>query len=235
MENRLAFPCRACGSPAEMKTDDSREFEIVGKMDIVQWSDFVRADELPEPGAGIWARSVVMPRTGEIRFVQASYPFNQQIGDRFWTLFMPALSALNGWDDHPEEVDGSGMAECSFLEVVNRGEDQAWIAVRVESMIPLSEAARIFEPRRAARLRKNFEPFAPLNAERFGKWICITGSLQGNIGVWALIERTVQGGRMILYGEWEMHADLVFCGHLELSDDELAELLELAETNTEEA
>jgi len=229
MELRLSFPCSVCGITVEMNTDDPRGFDIVGKENIVQWSDFIHEDELPQPDVEVWERSDEMPQVGSTRFVKASYPFNEQVEERFWALFMPALSELNGWDSYPEEIEKSGMVECTFLRVISQTEREAWIAVRVEKFVSLSEAKHEFRSQHRADILKSFDPFAPLYTAVSGDWILLEGNVQSNLGVWAVIEKTESGGRMILYGEWEMHNDLVFCGHLELSKQELLSVPELAE------
>lgn len=52
------------------------------------------------------------PSSGETRWTKIHNYHRTPIGGRVWLLYRPTLSWLNGWEEHPHELDESALIEC---------------------------------------------------------------------------------------------------------------------------
>ena len=170
-------------------------------------------ESVPTLDEKIWTRSESVPKVGEKRFLKVSAPFNQDIGDCFNMLFSPALSALNGWEDYPEELSDSAVVVCKFEGIVQSDEYRAWIEVSVEGVIPLED------------LHKHYPCVETTDAVGYGfdltldfrheRWEFYSYSAQGDFGEWRLVYVDDNGLRhIVLIGEYSMHKDFVCCGNV---------------------
>lgn len=226
IENRLAFACRACKKVHDIvNVSDKKGFEIVAFGDVVEWSDF--NDELPLLENNIWERSTEPPQKGVIKIVQAHFPFNFAIGEEFWTLFYPALSSLNGWDVHPEEIDSSAVIKCRFESIITKNEEKAWINVRVEEVILLSDICEKITPREGILNADHFGQFRNYNMFSYQNWILLNAGSEGDIGRWALVKEYRNQNIIVAYGEWDFYSDLIYFGNVRLTQNEMNELIKL--------
>ena len=90
------------------------------------------AEQRPLAGSE-WVISVVSPR----RAVE---------DDVFWALFTPALSALNGPDEHPDELDAMAMVACAPLAILAQDGKHTQLRVRVQDVVGVEDAPRRFSP-----------------------------------------------------------------------------------------
>lgn len=170
-------------------------------------------ESVPPLDERIWTRSESVPIVGEKRFLKVSAPFNQDFGDRFNMLFSPALSALNGWDDYPEELFDSAVVVCTFEKVVHADEYRAWIEVAIKDVIPLKDLHKHY-PRVETDdvIGYGFELKLDF---RHKCWEFYSFSAQGDFGEWQLVYVDNEGLRhIILIGEYSMHKDFVCCGNV---------------------
>lgn len=66
----------------------------------------------------VWPRNKTCPSEGEKRWIfNARSYINATFGERVWLLYQPALSFFNGWEEHPEELDGSALVEVEILKL----------------------------------------------------------------------------------------------------------------------
>jgi len=220
---RLAFVCKACKQTAERCLHDKEGFDIAAFEEIMEWSNF--SQDVPDLGTRYWERSSFPPIAGEMKKVQVHFPFNMSVGEKFWTLFRPALSSFNGWEDHPDEIESSAMIRCSFDSVIAKTEERAWINIKAEEVILLNCIDKTFKQRNGEGYLDYFHSFERPYMTKYNDWILFQASAQSNLGVWALVKRKLCKSIMIAYGEWEFHSSKVYCGNLLLSEDELNELM----------
>lgn len=226
IENRLAFVCRACKKVHDIvNVNDKKGFEIVAFKDIVEWSDFT--DELPMLENEIWERSIEAPQKYQIKKIRAHFPFNFAIGEEFWTLFCPAWSSFNGWDEYPEEIDSSALVKCKFESVIIENEEKAWINVSIGEVILLSDICEKVTPRRGLINAEDFRCFRDRDIVSYQSWTLFNAGSEGDIGNWALVKKYKSQNIVVAYGEWDFYKDLIYFGNVILTQDEMSELNEL--------
>lgn len=170
-------------------------------------------ESVPPLDERIWTRSESVPKIGERRFLKVFAPFNQEKGERFNMLFSPALSALNGWEEYPEELSDSAVVVCTFEGVVQSDEYRAWIEVSVEDVIPLEDLHKHYPCVETTDvIGYGFDLTLDFRHER---WEFYSYSAQGDFGEWQLVYVDSDGLRhIVLIGEYSMHKDFVCCGNV---------------------
>ncbi|MGR6761766.1 hypothetical protein ACU1JV_07950 [Paenibacillus sp. T2-29] len=73
----------------------------------MDWADFKH--DIPDLNSEIWERALIPPTKGDLRKVQVYFPFHMSVGETFWTLFRPAYSHFNGWEEQPDEINFSAF------------------------------------------------------------------------------------------------------------------------------
>ncbi|MFM2477733.1 hypothetical protein [Celerinatantimonas sp. MCCC 1A17872] len=72
--------------------------------------------------AGFWVRdfevdqvdSQIIPKVGEQRIVYISLDSEPEKGKKYYVLWFPPYSAINGWDDNPNEIKRTHVVECTL-------------------------------------------------------------------------------------------------------------------------
>ncbi len=72
--------------------------------------------------AGFWGRdceidqpdSDIIPKVDEQRIVYISLDTELEKGKKYYVLWYPPYSELNGWDDNPNEIKGTHVIECTL-------------------------------------------------------------------------------------------------------------------------
>lgn len=172
-----------------------------------------RGESIPSLNENIWMRSESVPADGERRLLKVSAPFNQELGDGFNMLFSPALSALNGWDEYPEELSKSAVVACIFERVVQADNYRAWIEVAVERVTPLESLCERYPCVETddvigygVELKLDFA---------YKHWEFYSFSAQGDFGEWRLVYVDGENRRhIVLIGEYSMHSDFICCGNV---------------------
>ena len=209
---KLYFPCKACGKPIELNKDPEPGFSIIAYDEMLEWSDFTK--DVPPLNENIWCRSEALPKKGEKRIVKAHFPFHFQTGEVFWTLFQPAQSFFNGWDEHPEELDKSGIVSCRFESILEKSEECAWIEVTVTEVIALKDISSRF-PVFAYDGRFDWLINNADMQYEYKNWTFYSWSAQGDLGEWILIYKDKQEiQHIILYSKWDYHASDLHCGNI---------------------
>lgn len=161
MQNdKLTFLCRACKKVHEfnaLNMEEDQGYLISGVGWEIEWSDFMM--EVPDLNERHWERSSTIPVVGSYRSVLVSHPFNMTVGDTIWSLFQPALSSFNGWDEHPEEINNSAMVKFCFVSILSRNEEKAWIVIRIEDVLLLKEADTRLKSREIPGTSKEFDSY----------------------------------------------------------------------------
>jgi hypothetical protein len=189
----------------------------------VEWLDG-GATDLPVAGSGVFPRAELPPRPGEERAVRVRGPFLADGPGPFWALFEPALAALNGYDEHPDLLNGCAMIACTPVEILARGSRHAWLRVRVEDVIGAADAAGRFPPSVAGSLGNllSHGATATLSQAASGGLSYYAWSWEGDIGSWAVCAKGGQGIALVLYGQWSFDQEDVALGHRPLSPAEIA-------------
>ena len=115
----LSFRCCTCGHEGGDDGFGAPELAFRSYMDAVEWSD--EEHRIPDnTHPDFWQRSDALPEPGQTRVIQVRHPFHEILGREFRTFYQPALSNLNGWEEHPEEIDRSAFVRCRSEEVLGR-------------------------------------------------------------------------------------------------------------------
>jgi hypothetical protein len=191
----------------------------------VEWLDGGAAD-LPPAEGGRFPRAQLPPRPGEERVVRVRGPFLADGTGPFWMLFEPALAALDGFEEHPELLNGCAMVACTPVEILVRGDGYAWLRVRVQDAVGAADAAGHFPPSVAGSLGHLLfnGATATLSRAAAGGLRYYAWSWEGDIGSWAVCTDGEHGMALVLYGEWSFDQDDVALGHRPLSPAEIATL-----------
>jgi hypothetical protein len=86
-----------------------------------------------------------VPVVGEEYSVNVSKSMQTPPGESFWTLFQPAYSLINGWEESPSELGLSCLVHCQALAEI----ETDWQAVRVNDVAGIREIPRRFPPERS--------------------------------------------------------------------------------------
>ena len=185
-EQKLSFLCSVCGSlglPQKIVLD---RFNIIAYDNMVEWSDFTKEDNLEIKG-NFWERSMEIPIKNESRVIRVRFPFNFEIGESFWLLFMPGTSFFNGWENHPEEIDQSAIVQCCFDNILYHNENNTWIEIKILDVIPLLDIAEKFLSKRDTRYLDSLKSNEYSHMFEYKHWVYYSWSGQGDVGGWGLI------------------------------------------------
>jgi hypothetical protein len=119
------------------------------------------------------------------------------VEDVFWVIFRPALSALNGWDEAPEEIEKSAIVE---VKVVQRFLD-GWIRIEVLQVVGLSDIARTLGPSHAGTVGywARGTQYSLSHAE-CGSWRYVDWNCQSDAGYWLLWRDSPVESAIVMYG-----------------------------------
>lgn len=206
----MVFKCTCCNEFVDEKPQLINGFYELAYDDF-EWLEL--GESVPSLDEKIWTRADKMPAIGEKRFLKISAPFNRNIEERFNVLFSPGLSALNGWEEYPEELFNSAVVGCTFERIVQADEYRAWIEVAIERVIPFEELYKHYScVKTTDEIGYGFE----LDLDfRYKCWEYYSYSAQGDFGEWRLVYVDGDGVRhIVLIGEYSMHKDFVCCGNV---------------------
>ncbi len=168
--------------------------------DDVEWAD----PGMALPGSNVWPRAEVAPAPGVQTLVRVhAGRRHASVGDERWLLFLPAMAALNGWDEYPAAISGSAFVRCRVRAVEAGGPaGDHWLRVDIAEVVPFG----ILDARFAAR---------PLS--RLETWRLSTGALtrhedwelwfapHDDAGYWLLARLAQDEAHVVAAGEW-LHA-----------------------------
>jgi hypothetical protein len=214
---KLSFLCSVCGKSGQPEKIVLEGFNIIAYDMMVEWSDFTKDDNLESKGK-FWERSMKIPIKNESKVVRVKFPFNFEIGESFWLLFVPGTSFFNGWEEHPEEIDQSAIVQCRFDDILYRNEHNTWIEIKILDVIPLLNIVEKFPSKKDTGYLDSLKSNEYSNVFEYKHWIYYSWSAQGDLGGWGLIYKHSSGKNyMILFSEWSFHYDNVYCGNLEVN------------------
>ncbi|WLQ16517.1 hypothetical protein O5O45_11360 [Hahella aquimaris] len=220
----IAFKCQTCGGGGENEFREVDGFAIAAYDGVIDWSDYT--DEIPPLNDNKWwMRSEKTPMPGESQMINVGHPFNENTDTAFWTLYMPACSSVNGWDEHPEEIDASAFVKCQIESVLANTEQQAWLKVKVLETITFAEVLnKMPQTEEGLPIVNNTYQFEAFDLERLNDWMYFSGGDQGDLSHWMLIKEVGEGARLVAFGEWNFHRQCAYLGNISISDETLQTL-----------
>lgn len=207
---KLHLSCRACKHTLSHDTTFLSPFLYRGYDSSLEWSDFV--DTVPDLANSIWQRSDVVPGTGESRLVRIHYPFSQSSGEKFWSLYQPALSSINGWSEYPEEIDASAFVECEVTDIASSTPHEAWARVTVSRVIMVRDAF--------STLPVNTESpdfiteYSWQEVTPHANWLLLESSYEGDFGESALVRTVGDKYHLVLFSTWGLHESTAYLGNV---------------------
>ncbi|ENW94682.1 hypothetical protein [Acinetobacter dispersus] len=227
---KICFQCKVCGSQ-ECRNGDKEinGFDIIGYEVCVEWSESLNS--IPEKNEnGWWMRLDKMPSLSENRVIHVQQPFNEDIGALFWTLYAPALSSLNGYEEYMEEIESSAFVKCKIESVLFSNDIEAWLKVSINEVKPLTEFSNLL-PQRQEEI-SIWSLIYDLENDyiaRYKDWIYYSGQAQGDLGNWLIIKMIEQKPYLVALGEWTFHQDAAYMCNMLLSDKSYARVLQAEE------
>ncbi|OAZ49340.1 hypothetical protein [Paenibacillus polymyxa] len=170
-EETIAFKCGACQQVPDKPLLENKDFEIVAIEDTMDWADFKH--DTPDLNSEIWERALNPPAEGDLKKVQVYFPFHMSVGETFWTLFRPAYSHFNGWEEQPDEINFSAFIKCRFQDIISKNEKRAWIHVRVEQVLFLKNVCNEMPPRDGTGYLDSFHMFGEPQLLQYKDWILL--------------------------------------------------------------
>lgn len=208
----MVFKCRCC----KQIVDEKPRF-IAGLSEFAYNAEWLEAGEPVPPLEGrFWSHADALPKAGERRIIKVGFytPFNSEIGDSFNVLFQPANSALNGWDEAPEELERSAVVSCVFEKVVSSDEYQAFIEISINRVVTLPELCGRFP---CVKPESLFADGFGENLKReftWHDWEYYSFDAQGDCGEWRLIFTDSEDVRhLILLCNWGWHGGHILFGN----------------------
>lgn len=208
----MIFKCRCCNQIVDEKP---RFIEGLSKFAYnAEWLE--AGAPVPQLEERFWLHANALPKAGERRIIKVGFytPFNSEIGDSFNVLFLPANSALNGWDNAPEELERSAIVSCVFEKVVSSDEYQAFVEISVNRVIPLPKLCERHPRQRISKLfAGGFGEHLKLDFT-WKNWEYYSFDAQGDCGDWRLIFTDGEGVRhLLLQCDWGWHGGYVLFGN----------------------
>lgn len=205
----MMLKCPVCGKMPKQK--HSTDFAIELYENALEWPEDGERIPIDKKYYDILGTA---PHVGQKRFVKVRYPFHQKIGEDFWTLFMPWMSYLNGWDEAPEELYQSAIVKCRMEQVAEEYIRESWVKVTVLDVIPLQEVSKRFPAvenrENSAWLVTKYEDLFEYKCWKYFSWNC-----QGDVGGWSLVYVDELGvNHFILANEWIMCDEHTWCGNV---------------------
>ena len=177
------------------------------------------------PGGDDWFCSDIAPTLDRERLLQVTLPQRADLEAPFWTLYEPALAAVNGWSDCPETLDASAFVRCRALGVARAGlpgRKPSWLSVTVDEILPLPLLIERYPPRRVEQLETWELNRGDLLCH--GDWELLFAP-HDDAGYWLLARRSVQDSdiHIVAGGEWVWgirYTDLAWAGHVVVAPGE---------------
>lgn len=202
-----------------MKDKWSRpEWAVLDVIDNVDWS------ETQEPHyEDSWLRPDEVPAKGALRAIRVSGA--PPVTPSFWVVFQPALSLLNGWDEHPEELEHSALVEVRMEEKLEKN----WFRVQVLQVVLFPDLADYFAPSVKGDVDDLFsDPHRYTVRAQSNNWHFVEANFQSDAGYWIVFSCDGVTFSIHLYGHFMIgDGHRAYAGNRFLSDEEHQHVLSL--------
>jgi hypothetical protein len=164
------------------------------------------------------------PLAGSEWIISVATPRRAVEGDVFWALFSPALSALNGPDEHPDELDAMAMVACAPLAILAKDGKHTQLRGRVQDVVGVEDAPRRFSPSAGGSFDYLLGAGGQtvLTASPTSDLLYYSYNFEGDCGSWAVCKDTGTSRTVVLYGEWVFHMDYGAMGNRPLTAEEVS-------------
>ncbi|MBY0552428.1 MAG: hypothetical protein K2W95_34425 [Candidatus Obscuribacterales bacterium] len=185
-------------------------------IDDVEWSESQEAHY-----DDVWLRPDKPPPQGTARAIKLLMPPPQ--APSFRVIFRPALSALNGWEEHPEEIESSALVE---VEVQAKLENN-WILVDVRNVLPFAELSDYFPPSAEDDIDELLDKlYASTVHVQSKNWHFVHSDIESDAGFWTVFTDDGVTLSILLYGHYMIgSAPQAYAGNRLLSDEEHQHIL----------
>ncbi|RDH41868.1 hypothetical protein B9G39_25950 [Zooshikella ganghwensis] len=185
---------------------------------VIEWSN--NTSEIPDVNeSGWWVRSDSIPDRRDTRVIYVSHPFNEEVGESFWTLFLPANASINGWGDFPDEIEKSAFIKAKINKVLEYRDHYAWLEVEVEDKLLINDLKNKFTPvNEVHTIFDNIYDFDDYHLYEYDRWLYYYGTDQGDLSNWMLIEKNGKYTHLIALGESGLHYSTAYFGNILLSE-----------------
>ena len=206
----VTVDCATCGRHEYASPKSPAWAQVSGFEACVQWLD---TPGLPTPGA----RSRL----------HVGSPFRANEAEPFWALYMPPLSFLNGWEEHPEEIEATGIVECRLREDLGPDGRGRQVVVEVLRSVSLGAIPSTFpaeaSPQEASLPWEPTHP-PPIEVLRWKGFTVRSWNAESDLGGWAIYMKLGSQFALILTGSWGFHESAIAAGCRLLSAKEAREL-----------
>ncbi len=171
---------------------------------------FERIERLPEPGT---IHSLVVDEHFGL----------PKVGGSVWVLFEPPNTAINGWDDNPEEIANSGLVRIELVEIQAKYDREAVLSVRVLETRSIHEIYSLFPPCVTPAPLQSLMCDGAIQVIQWGDLACSI-STEDDGHAWTICQRNAGAWSLLMHSRWCYHSDVIHVGHRLLSADESSEL-----------
>ncbi|MGL4285893.1 MAG: hypothetical protein ACRCVA_06095 [Phreatobacter sp.] len=216
----IEFRC-VCGEPGHRPVLEEQPWaRLAGYSDMATQWHAARASARLGPGQPL-SLLEHPPAVGETSWLKVGMPFAARIGETFHCLYEPPLIALNGiYEGIDADINAMALVRCRLLdgEQLNARHGVATVAVEAVTTLrdlmdgPLSRSPLPADFWNSLTLRDR-------GVEREGPFTCLTSSLEGDEGGWAVFHDGPEGLDLLLYSTWDHHHDHVWAGRVRLPAD----------------
>ncbi|MCM1288950.1 MAG: hypothetical protein NC240_11635 [Clostridium sp.] len=216
MEN-LRFKCSACNKYVETNKEVIGSFVNWGYYNCVEWSNF--ADDVPDLSEQNWIGSERTPIANELRTVRVRKPFDEKIGNEFFTLYEPAPLFFNGWNNATkEELQNCAVVKCKFEKILASDEYRAWISVSIKKVLPLHTLCNYYENTVTNAPIDKFEDISESKCDRVfqnDEWLIMAWDAEGDCGESKWIYTDECGVRhLVMQMYFDFHEDIIYLGNV---------------------
>ncbi|MBN8937940.1 MAG: hypothetical protein J0H01_00540 [Rhizobiales bacterium] len=216
----FAFRC-VCGEPGHPPVLEEQPWaRLAGYSDLAtQWHASQASASL---GPGLPVALLEQPPTaGEPYYLKVGQPFAARIGETFHCLYEPPLIALNGiYEGIDADIHAITLVRCRLVDGALLNDRQGVATVAVEAVTTVRDL--LDGPVTDMPLPAGFWDCLLLRdrgVEREGPFVCMTSSLEGDEGGWAVFHDGPAGIDLLLYASWGHHHDHVWAGRLRMPPD----------------
>lgn len=190
--------------------------QLVAQDDAGQWLD----PGAPLPDGYLWERSEIAPAPGSERLVYVSCfrRASLAVGAERWTLFVPGMASLDGWEDHPEAIARSAFVKFRLraAERADPDRQREWLRVEIIELIPFAGLDRLFTAQHRARLQ-TWDMGSSAELTRHGDWE-LWFAPHDDAGCWLIARVQGDAAHVVAGGEWLFGAGLcsdeAWAGHV---------------------
>jgi len=113
-------------------------------------------------------------------------------------------------------IGSSALIKVRFTRILARTDDNAWVEVLIEDVIPVGEICDRFPAQTIDDKERlpDWDMFSEHPDCTQGEFSLYSWNAQSDVGGWYLVQTVGSRKHIILYDEWSFHYDNVYCGNI---------------------